>query len=50
MEINLKVTDKEVQLIATGLAQLPYGMVFNLINKLQTQAKEQTQTKEMIQD
>lgn len=40
-EINLKITLDEANLLLEALGELPFKKVFNLVNKIQTQASEQ---------
>lgn len=46
MEFTFKLTDKEAQTIMNSLAKEPYHLVFELINKFQTQASEQMKPEE----
>lgn len=43
-ELTLKLTLNEVNLILTGLGNMPYIQVSELIQKIQSQAKEQLNT------
>ena len=40
-EINLKLTAEETNVVMEALGNMPFKMVFSLINKIQVQASEQ---------
>lgn len=40
-ELTLKLTVEEVNTVLTGLGNMPYSQVFQLINKIQEQAASQ---------
>lgn len=41
MEFNLKVTDKDIEVIGAALAELPFKTVSDLVMRLQLQINEQ---------
>lgn len=41
MEFNFKLTEQEAQIVLNALIKEPYGLVVEVINKLQLQASEQ---------
>jgi len=41
MKFTLKVTEKDVEIIGSALAELPFKSVASLVGKLQTQINEQ---------
>lgn len=41
MELTLKLTEQEAQLVLDSLVKEPYGLVVGVINKIQQQASEQ---------
>lgn len=45
MELNFNLTEQEATVMINALAKEPYNIVFEIINKLQRQANEQTQRK-----
>lgn len=42
-QVTLTVTVDQLNTLLTGLAQMPYGQVFQLINNIQEQIKPQMQ-------
>lgn len=46
MEFTFKLTEQEAQIMLNALTKEPYGLVVNVINKIQQQATEQRQEKE----
>jgi hypothetical protein len=47
MELTLKLTEQEAQIVLNALVKEPYLTVVDVVNKIQTQAGEQMQeTKE----
>jgi len=46
MEFTFKLTEQESQIMLNALTKEPYGLVVNVINKIQQQATEQRQEKE----
>ena len=49
-ELKFNVTTDEANLILSGLGKLPFENVYDLINKLQNQAKNQLQVPENEQN
>jgi hypothetical protein len=41
MEFNFKLNEQEAQLMLNALTKEPYGLVVDVINKIQQQASEQ---------
>lgn len=46
MEIQLTLTEQEVNFVVQGLAELPAKLTFNIITKIQNQYLDQTKSKE----
>lgn len=47
MELTLKLTQDEAQIVLNAIAKEPYADVVNVINKIQKQAGEQIQKEEV---
>lgn len=45
MELTLKLTDQEAQVVLNAIAKEPLGQVIEVFNKIQLQASEQMQEK-----
>lgn len=50
MEIQLNFSEKEIQLIMAGLAELPFKIVYPLINKIDKEVNIQLSTKNESSD
>jgi len=50
MEFNFNLTEQESQIMLNALLKEPYGVVANVVSKIQQQAFEQRNKKEIVAD